>query len=116
MTDEPNRVDQMGEPRPVGPLVEIDFSKGSGDGMGIYDPGPVPLTVVDPYVPLMQTIPARTWVRVLLPIDATEQGAKMWVFNDGDQTTTVPIRDDGTVGLPSGDGIRWLVKTGNRPF
>lgn len=95
---------------PIGPEPAWEFTQ------SFADPGPVPLTVIEPYRPLMQTIPARTWVRVLLPIDATEQGAKLWVFNDGDQTTTIPIRDDGAVGLPGGEGIRWLVKTGSRPF
>jgi len=78
----------------------------------VEDPGPVP-PPADPD-PLFQSIPPRAWTRVLLPWMTAPHASPLWVRNDADEHTFVTIGRDGTVGLQGGEGIRWLVQTGEK--
>lgn len=99
---------------PVGATVHVNAPDGCicyfcvGDRYE-QDPGPVP---PEPAEPMFQSIAPRTWTRVLLPWVNAVRKSPLWVRNDADEHAFITIGADGTVGLQGGEGIRWLIVTG----
>jgi hypothetical protein len=88
---------------------------------GLGDPAPIPLPVPDDPGPVpdayeipeitVQTVEAHVWTRVM-----QHDAIPLWVFNGADRIGVITVDlTRGTIGLPSGDGYRWMIKAGEHP-